>query len=152
MYLRKILWVLGGMILTVGLIFAVSTVAVLRNTVAEANEAREKAELVLAELRRASDKSSIPAQADPVDPPRESESIPPDKTETALPTAALGDAFIFRAYEGKIGIFTSEGYLIRTLDVDVRTLPATDRAALENDGIRVYSREETDALIEDFQQ
>ena len=125
--------------MAVGSIFAVSAVTVLRSTVAEANEARERAELVLAELRRASDRSSIPAQAAPVDPP----------TDT---TAEPDRIFVFRAHEGRIGIFTAEGYLIRTLDVDVCTLPSVDRDTLENDGMTVHSREEMDALIEDLQQ
>lgn len=151
MFFKKLLWALGGMLLAVGSIFAVSAVTVLRSTVAEANEARERAELVLAELRRASDRSSIPAQAAPVDPPPEAEAIPP--TDTAAPSTAEPDrTFVFRAHEGRIGIFTAEGYLIRTLDVDVRTLPSVDRDALENDGMTVRSREEMDALIEDLQQ
>lgn len=151
---------LGSLILIVGLIFAMNAIAGLRDTVSEANAARKQAENVLAELRREMNAAaSVPTQATPIDPPNEAETTPIDTAETtapttdnASPTIGLDRTFVFRAYEGKIGIFTAEGYLIRTLDTDIRLLPAVDREALENDGIRVMSRKEMDALIEDLQQ
>ncbi|MBE6530129.1 MAG: hypothetical protein E7680_06005 [Ruminococcaceae bacterium] len=56
---------------------------------------------------------------------------------------------ILRTSDGKIGIFTTDGYLIRTLNVDLRTLPESDLSALEA-GISILSRAELLERIEDF--
>lgn len=62
----------------------------------------------------------------------------------------LYDVFSIREVNGQIGIFTDEGYLIRTLPVDIRTLPTVDREALAS-GITVNSWRELIAMIEDFE-
>lgn len=76
-----------------------------------------------------------------------------EKEETPDDTAdadVLYDVFSIREVNGQIGIFTDEGYLIRTLPVDIRTLPAIDREALAS-GITVNSWRELIAMIEDFE-
>ena len=74
-----------------------------------------------------------------------------DEQETTAEPAKqeLDFACVFRICNGKIGIFTPEGYQIRPLDVDIRTLPPADIAALEA-GIRANSRAEMLERIEDF--
>jgi len=60
------------------------------------------------------------------------------------------NTYILREYEGKIGIFSADETLPdEILDVFVFTLPDADRQALRC-GIRVYSEEALQRLIEDF--
>ena len=58
-------------------------------------------------------------------------------------------SFTVKSYEGKIGVFTSEGKLIETIEVYVKTLPKADRDMLE-EGIKVKNNKELDSLIEDY--
>jgi len=53
------------------------------------------------------------------------------------------------AYRRKIAIYTSDGYLVKTLDLVVDTLPEADQSALR-EGISVSSWREVLALIQDF--
>lgn len=62
----------------------------------------------------------------------------------------LYDVFYLREADGKIGVFTEQGYLVRMLAVDVETLPEQDRAAISA-GICVTSWRELIALIEDYE-
>ena len=143
----RFLGVLFGILLFAALIFSASTAAKLRNELTQTNENLENAENELFLLRRETDTSaSIPAQATPISPSA-------DQTDEELATAIkLEPSFVLRAYEGKIGVFTAEGYLIQTVDIDIQTLPAVDRNALEKDGISVFSKKELDAKIEDFER
>ena len=52
-------------------------------------------------------------------------------------------------YNGIIGIFDGNGILIRELDIEVCTLPESDREDLSV-GIRVYSSDELEKLIDQF--
>ena len=61
------------------------------------------------------------------------------------------NAFSLRESNGKIGVYTEAGYLIRLLNVDVSTLPKTDRDRLAV-GISVSSWKELIALIEDYEE
>ena len=58
--------------------------------------------------------------------------------------------YLVKRYNGSIGIFNAgETIPFRMIDTDVSLLPSFDRIALE-DGIKIYSDEELDAIIEDF--
>lgn len=89
------------------------------------------------------------------DPPAVAVQIAPIPSPTEEPTpeqaqtAEAPFSCILRTSNGKIGIFTTDGYLIRTLEVDLRTLPESDRSALEA-GIWVSSRAELLERLEDF--
>lgn len=149
MNIGRIFAALCGMLLAVVLIFSVSTLAVLRGTVAEANDVRARAETVLEELRAELDKAeAIAVNAKPSAPPPAGNGDPRDPA--AAETAGTAHVFVLRSYDGKIGVFTEEGYLIRTVDADLRLLPAADRAALE-EGIRTTSWKELLARIEDYE-
>ena len=148
MNIWKILTALCGMSLVLTILFAVSTRAALKETISEADRARENAESVLAKLRRESETAdSIPTQATPID-PSDATAGSTVQTPAAKPSEKV---FFLRSCDGRIGVFTKEGYLIRTLDVDVRTLTSADRAALES-GIRVESWNELVARIEDYER
>ena len=61
----------------------------------------------------------------------------------------LFDRLSIRESDGKIGVYTEDGFLIRTIDVSIDTLPQSDREALKT-GITINSWRELIALIEDF--
>lgn len=70
-----------------------------------------------------------------------------EKEEIAVDV--LYDSFCVRNVEGKIGIYTSDGYLIRIVDIPVALLPIADQEALQS-GISLTSWKEVLALIADF--
>ncbi len=57
--------------------------------------------------------------------------------------------WMVREHNGKIGIFTLDGTLLKELDTYVKTLPKADRKLL-GEGICVRSKEELNSLIEDY--
>lgn len=58
-------------------------------------------------------------------------------------------SYILREYNGKLGVFSVDGGLLKTVSVMVASLPEADRRAL-NEGICVASYAELTALLEDF--
>lgn len=62
-------------------------------------------------------------------------------------TEAVG--WMVREHNGKIGIFTLDGTLIKELDTYIKTLPEADRRLL-GEGICVRSKAELNSLIEDY--
>lgn len=52
-------------------------------------------------------------------------------------------------YNGFIGVFDGDGVLIKQIDIEVSSLPESDREDLSV-GIRVYSSDELEKLIEQF--
>ena len=145
MRIGRILFALCGLVLAVSAMFAVSTVKALRDAVKEADEARERAEQVLAELRRETVAASAGAQSG-----TEREPGPTEETGDAVPTAAVPDpTYYLRAWDGTVCVFSEEGYLIRRLETDLRTLSPADRAALEA-GVAANGREELAARIGDY--
>ena len=57
--------------------------------------------------------------------------------------------WIVKAYEGRIGIFSSDGTLLDVLETYVKTLPEADRRLLE-EGIPAHTKDALDSLIEDY--
>ncbi|MBQ8141323.1 MAG: hypothetical protein IJ038_06500 [Clostridia bacterium] len=72
----------------------------------------------------------------------------PQSTSPAT-EATTASVWTVKEYEGKIGIFTEDGRLAGVIDVYVKALPETDRRLL-GEGIKVYSVEALNALIEDY--
>ena len=64
----------------------------------------------------------------------------------AKPSAVM---YTVREVNGCIGIYDADGTLLRTLQVPVSTLPRADREQLAV-GIALTSKQELDALIEDY--
>lgn len=104
----------------------------------------QKAEETLKEWKDSFAKeTAVPTQSTPEEPPENrAEESKPMNTDSIF-------SCILRIDNGKIGVFTAEGYLIRYLKTDVRTLPPADVAALEA-GIPVRSRAELLERTEDF--
>ena len=57
--------------------------------------------------------------------------------------------YIAKEYLGQIGIFDTEGRLLDTIEIYTKTLPKADRILLK-EGIRLSSKKELEALIEDY--
>lgn len=70
-------------------------------------------------------------------------------TETESETQTSETEYTVKSYEGKIGIFTDNGTLIRVIDVYIKTLPKADRTLLEK-GFVVLGETELYAIIEDY--
>lgn len=92
-----------------------------------------------------------PMQEEPTAAEENSGAKTAEEPEKSVDADVLYDVFCVRETRGKIGIFTSEGYLVRMLDVDVSTLPEADRSALA-EGIAVTSWGELIALIQDYEE
>ena len=69
------------------------------------------------------------------------ESSPPDESHAAL--------FFVKEHNEKIGIFNSDGMLIRTIDTYVKALPEAERTALRQ-GFEVNSEKELYSIIEAY--
>jgi hypothetical protein len=94
-------------------------------------------------VRREEQKSqntAIASESDPI-----AQATVPEKEVSA--TEYL---YILKKYNGCIGVFNAgESVPFKVIDTDVSLLPSFDRIALE-DGIEIYTEEELDAIIEDF--
>ena len=58
-------------------------------------------------------------------------------------------SYIVKSHKGKIGIFSSNGELLRIIDVYIKTLPIADREMLE-EGIDIKNIDELRDIIEDY--
>lgn len=121
-------------LLAVCLVFSISALTVLRNAVSETDQVRKEAQELLADFEQQL---------------REDEADGQSPTAPSIPVDVLYDSLCMRESEGRIAIYTSDGYLVRILDVSVDTLPEADRKALR-DGISVSSWKELLALIQDY--
>lgn len=151
LHFGKIFTAVCGMILSVCLVFSITALTSLRNAISETDSVRKRTEALLEQLRETESNVARAVQAIPQNPPKEPEQekeaeIPQDD---AVSVDILYQPFEIREKDGKIAVFSEDGYLLRTLNVPVSTLPAADRDALAN-GIRVTSWRELQALIEDF--
>ena len=137
MDLARVSLILCVFLLAVCLVFSVSALTVLRNAVSEADRVRVKAQDLLNDF------------GDQMDQLKEPESTQPPDGEGSVPVDILCDSFCMRESEGKIAIYTSDGYLVRQLDIMVDTLPEADRSALK-EGIYLSSWKELLALVQDY--
>ena len=70
-------------------------------------------------------------------------------TEAQIESETEEVIYTIKIYEGKIGIFTDNGSLVRVLEVYVKTLPKTDQKLLEK-GVSVTSEAALRSIIEDY--
>ncbi len=71
----------------------------------------------------------------------------PDDT----PTDILVQTFCVREANGRIAVYTGDGYFVRYLDIEISLLPSEDQEALKR-GITLSSWKELLALIEDYSE
>ena len=140
MDISKILMLVCSFVLIVCLTLCITTLVVLRNAVAENNSVQENAAALVNDLNGCVEELNevISSKEDSVE-----VSANPDTS------AGADDTFYLREINGNIGIYTSDGYLIKLLDVSVETLPSADREALSQ-GISASSWKELLSLIEDY--
>ena len=128
----KILIILCCFILIVCLTLAISTLTVLRNAVDESRAVQKEAEELVDQmdlLVGAFLENSIPVSGDP---------------------SGEGEhAFYLCEIDGRVGIYTSDGYLLKILDIHTDSLPFSDREALVN-GIPLASWRELVAWVQDY--
>ena len=120
----KIFTVLCGFLLLICLTLSITTLVVLRNAVDETNAWQTQAEALVDELggcvATLNDSQwtdgSVSASTNPSD----------SESETQA------EAYWIRETNGKIGIYTDDGYLVQLTDIVINTLPAADRQAIES--------------------
>ena len=59
-------------------------------------------------------------------------------------------SFLIKERDGKIGIFDSEGKLLRIIETYIKSLPEAERTAIE-EGYDVYSEKELYSIIEAYE-
>ena len=78
-----------------------------------------------------------------------SEDFSESTTETESQTETQKTEYLVKNYEGKIGIFTENGTLVRIIDVYIKTLPKADQRLLEK-GFSVTDESELRAILQDY--
>ena len=108
--------------------------------------------LVLKESVSEAQNAAQPSENPTTETPSSNEAEPSTEdleTDVSIPVDVLADRFCMRAENGRVAIYTADGYLIRALDIAVEALPAADQDALRQ-GINVSSWKEILALLQDF--
>ncbi len=137
MDISRLISVMCVFLLAVCLILSITALTVLRNTVEESKQACQDVQCFLESMEEET---------------RLSEETPPTEIEVdnSVPVDVLSNRFCMKEINGKVAIYTSDGYLVRLLDISVETLPHADQQALRQ-GIEVSSWKEILALIQDFE-
>ncbi len=136
MDISRIISVMCVFLLAVCLILSITALTVLRNTVDESTRACMEVQGFLESLEENQSVNEEPPETEV-------------EVDNSIPVDVLSDRFCMREINGKIAIYTSDGYLVRLLDISVETLPHADQQALQQ-GIEVSSWKEILALIQDF--
>ena len=135
----KMLMILCCFVLIVCLTLCISTLVVLRNAIEENGAVQSNAKELVSEL------DGCVANLN--------EAIVKDDSISASADAEKEDglysAFCVRESNGLIGVYTSDGTLLKLLDVSVDSLPQADREALAK-GITVNSWRELISLMQDY--
>ena len=126
-------------VLVVCLTLSITTLTVLRNAMEENDSLQEEAAALVGNLNTCIGEMNEMLVDDSI----------PTGSDTSIPSNTDTDRFCIRAINGQIGIYTTDGYLVRLLDVSVDTLPQKDRDAL-NEGILVNSWRDLIAIIQDY--
>ena len=140
MDITRIFTVICSFILIVCLTMCISTLVVLRNSIAEHKAVKEDAVELVESLDQ-----SLESMKDMIDKYDQSVSVSVDSEKTNEQDAH----FMIREVNGKIGVFTVDGVLLKVLEVSIDMLPQKDRE-LFADGITVGSWKELIAILQDF--
>ena len=137
MDISKLFTAICSLVLIVCLTLSITTLVVLRNAIDENKQVQNEAERLVDELDQSLVRleNSVNKNAD---------------TDKELPAnASTSESYVIRAYNGKIGAYTSSGSLIYLIDYDVSLLPKSARGALEK-GIEVESLEALQQILMDY--
>ena len=133
----KILTILCAFILVVCLTLCITSLVTLRNAIEENEAVQSSAMEIVAELDHYLDTlQKTDFNEDDV-----SVSVTPSETECCY--------FLIRATDYGIGIYSTEGYLIKQLNVAVSSLPLQDQQLLK-EGIKAESWKEIISYIQDY--
>ncbi len=72
-----------------------------------------------------------------------------EKNDESSESNVVSNKYIVREHMDKIGIFSEDGVLIRSIDVYIKTLPEADRRLLK-EGIEIIGKDALNALIQDY--
>ncbi len=140
MDVSKVFTVLCAFLLIICLTLSITSLVVLRNAVDENEEWQNRAEILVGNLEAFTEERE---QTFP-------ETDTGDLEAPSLDADILYHRFCMREADGKIGIYSDDGYLIRMIDVQVKTLPLSDQEELSR-GIYVNSWRELISLIRDYE-
>ena len=135
----KILLIICAFVLIVCLTLCITTLSVLRHAVAENGTVQQTAATLIEELESCVEKLNGSLEKD-------------DSVEVSVgkdQDGGASDGFRLCEVNGKIGVYTSDGHLIKLLDIAVSTLPSAAREALAQ-GITFQSWQELASLIQDY--
>ena len=137
MDISRIVSVACVLLLSLCCLLSIYAVAVLRSALMESTEACFEVKAILETM-----------EPEPVA-SAEDNDLSESDSDSSLPVDVLADQFCIRETNGRIAIYTADGYLIRLLERSAETLPHADRLALQQ-GIYLSSWKEVLALMEDF--
>ncbi|MBE6601194.1 MAG: hypothetical protein E7637_01650 [Ruminococcaceae bacterium] len=135
----RLILILGCFALAVCLVLSITTLSSLRNAIAENESAQVEAAILISNLHGYWESVNDAVMTD--------ESLPTNGTPTD--TQEEKNTFLIRESNGTIGVFSSDGYLLRLTDVKVKTLPSQARQALA-EGIVAHSWTEVDLILQDY--
>lgn len=136
----KIFTVLCAFLLIICLTLSITALTVLRNAVDENEEWQRQAEILVGNLESFTEdqkESSIETNGNATDSP-------------SVDADILYQRLCIREAGGKIAVYSEDGTLIRTVDIEVKTLPKSEQEALSH-GIYVNSWRELISLIQDYE-
>ena len=142
MDISRIVSVACVLLLCLCFLIAIYTVTVLQSTIRESTEANLELKTFVETLEKNLETTASESMEEDL-------SNDNDTEDNTLPVDILADQFCIRETNGRIAIYTTDGYLIRLLELSAETLPAADRLALQQ-GIYLSSWKEVLALMEDF--
>ena len=140
MDLSRIISISCIFLLAICLILCICVTLFLRSTVKESTSACMEVQSL---LDRMNEQIELPSDAPAQDPEQDK------AVDNSIPADVLYHQFCMREANGKIAIYTADGYLVKTLELPISTLPEADQTALRQ-GICVSSWREVLSLIQDF--
>ena len=139
----KIFTILCAFLLVICLTLSITALVVMRNAVSESRSWHDRASMLVSNL------DGILENIKEADGSL-STSTDPDEHAPTTDADVLYNRFYLRTNEGKIGVFSEDGYLIRMIDVNIKTLPQEEQEMLQQ-GITVNSWRELIERIQDYE-
>ena len=136
----KILLIICAFTLIVCLTLCITALAVLRNAVAENNLLQKEATVLV---------DRLDGFVDLMEEITSSDGEISIEVSGGKESSTSANGFCLRETNGKIAIYTADGYLVKLLEVSVDSLPKEAREALKT-GVCVNSWEELLSLITDY--